>query len=365
MAGFGRAPFGKGPFGRSDLGGDLLIELFPESYFDESLVLGPGESVRDNNKDPLLMLLQTYRESVNKRRLEIEALPNLLDYETAPLTIVQLWGEMLGLGIDKNDPEFLQRSFLGNASQWLQQKGSRRGYEIRGLASGFTVSVENFWRISSAYAEMIPERHKFNLRVSGADAGVSVKLHTDLPPGSYPGTPTSEEVGYSKSSFLRIVFEVAEPRQPNLNYNQLLDLVISKIKDVVAIHHELLPPVFQVRINANLSASSTVSPIHEVLRMNAMAQGVFDDEPADLWPVDGRVLQAEFAGAEVGLRSNLGVAATSTIARLSSAFPAGVNVRVVTDLVPAEMAAMSLEALPKFDVTDADNMALDGAGTID
>lgn len=364
MAGFGRAPFGKGPFGRSDLGGDLLIELFPESYFDQSLALGPGETVRDNDKDPLLMLLRTFRESVNKRRLEIEALPSLLDYESAPLTIIQLWGEMLGLGIDKNDPEFLQRSFLGNASQWLQQKGSRRGYEIRGLASGFTVSVENFWRISDTYAAMIPERHKFNLRVAAADSGVLPKLHTDSPPGTYPGTPSSEGPGYTKSSFLRVVFEVAEPRQPNLNYNTLLDLVISKIKDVVAIHHELLPPVFQVRINANLSASSAINPAHEVLRMNAMAQGVFDDEPADLWPVDGRVVGAELAGAQVGLQSQLGVSMTSTIARLSSAFPAGVNVRVVTELVPSEEPVLSLMALPKFDVTDADEMALDGSGTI-
>lgn len=253
MAGFGLGPFGKGPFGRSDLGFDLVIERFPSEYLGEGLP--EGTDVKDNDKDPLLMVLKTVSYAVNKRRVDIDNMETLIDYEKAPLEIVRLLGAMLGLGIDKNDPEFLQRSFLGNASQWLQLKASKRGYQVRGLASGFTVSVENFWRIDETYLPYIPARHLFYLKPPGADLSAPAILHTDSPPGTYPFTSTEENETYAKSSYVRVVFEVAEPRKSGVDYNKLLDLVIDKIKDVVGIHHELTAPQFLVRMNVPINVT--------------------------------------------------------------------------------------------------------------
>lgn len=248
MAGFGRSPFGRGPYGRSDLGKDLLINLFPDEYFDSSIVLDTGETVKDNEKDPLLILLKGFAHSLNLRRAEVDDLPTLIDYESAPLEIVRMMGDMLGLGIDKNDPEFLQRSFLGNASQWLQIKSTKKGYEIRGLASGFNVSVDNFWRIDPVYSSFIPLYNQYYLKPKDADPSAVKILHTDSPPGSFPGTPTVEDSTYAKSAYIRVVFTVAEPRRALVDYNKLLDLVIDKIRDVVGIHHELQSLQFLIKI---------------------------------------------------------------------------------------------------------------------
>jgi hypothetical protein len=282
--GFGRRPFGKGPFGKSDLGFDLIIDRYPNEYLGEGL--DPSIDVKDNDLDPQLMLLRTYAYSVNNRRVEIDNLNSIIDYERAPLDIVRIFGEMLGIGIDNNDPEFLQRSFLGNASQWLQLKASTRGYQVRGLASGFTVSVENFWRIDESYLSLIAPRNLFYLKPPGADINAPALLHTDSPPGTWPGTPSVEGPTYAKSSYVRVVFEVANPRNPNVNYNTLLDLVIDKIKDVVGIHHELTAPQFLVRINVEVPISVDMLAQEHLQDYQHNVFHRYDIVPGDVIPCD-------------------------------------------------------------------------------
>lgn len=106
MAGFGRSPFGHGPFGRSDLGKDQVVDLFPTEYFSNQT---------DITQDPMYHFLQVMANSVNLRRIDADNMQTLTDYDAAPLYIVQLYGQMFGLDIDKNDPDFLQRSLLKNA----------------------------------------------------------------------------------------------------------------------------------------------------------------------------------------------------------------------------------------------------------
>lgn len=288
MAGFGRSPFGRGPFGRSDTGYDLVQRRFPEEYFNPDVVPEfAGQRPNQNENDHLVKVLKTFSHSVQKRRIEIDDIQGLLDYDKAPLEIVRLFGEMLGLGIDKNDPEFLQRSFLGNASQWLQIKGSDKGYQVRGLASGFVVSVDNFWRIDPSYLSVIPPGRIYLMFPNrNVDPGVSAFYHTDAYPGEYVGTPLTEDETYAKSSYLRITFEVAEPRRPSVDYNALLDLAIDKIRDVIAIHHELFRVVFQIRVNVDASLITNDWMIEEHSIFNPMVQGVYDIEAADIHPTD-------------------------------------------------------------------------------
>jgi hypothetical protein len=331
MAGFGRSPFGRGPFGRSDVGRDLIIESFPVEYFDDSIELSGGETPKDNNKDPLLKLLKTYGFQVSNRRIEIDGMHSLLDPEEMPLEIVRLWGEMLGLGIDKNDPEFLQRSLLANASQWLQIKASIPGYEVRGLASGFTVTIENYWRIDPVYAAVIPARFLVYLRPKLADAGAVPILHASVPPGTYAGTPSVEDSTYAKSSYLRCIFEVAEPRRLGVDYNSLVDLVIYKIFDVVGIHHELLPSVFQIRLNVAAEPTTTWE-IHESAIINASENYVYDITPADDIPTD-HVMSVTMVVGD-GIYMNADSAITVTLendeqeADAVLPIPVGVNVGV-------------------------------------
>jgi len=260
VAGFGRSKFGKGPFGKSDVGGDLVVDLFPEKYVLDAAP--EGTDPNDDKTNPLLQVLKTYANAVSKRREDVDAMPTLIDYEKAPDAILLLLGDMLGLGIDKNDPEFLKRSFVGNASQWLQIKGTQKGYEVRGLASGFAVEVDRFWRIDAQYEPLIPLFHQFPLRSVNADPGVPKILHVDVPPGTFPGTPLVEDETYAKSSFIRLVFTIP-PNSPLIgaitgtgpvdqgcvDFNIFLDLVIDKIKDVTAINHEVIAPEFLTIFN--------------------------------------------------------------------------------------------------------------------
>lgn len=284
MAGFGRSKFGKGPFGKSDTGRDLIVDLFPVEYLEPGTP--EGADPKNNNVNPLLKVLNTYSNSVAKRRRDVETLPDLIDYEKAPSEILLLIGEMLGLGIDKNDPLFLQRSFVGNASQWLQIKSSKKGYSVRGLASGFTVTVQNYWRVNPIYMPLFPARNRYFFKPENRDPNILEIFHTDLAPGTIIGAPSVEGPDYAKASYIRVIFEIAEPRRQGFDYNTLLDLVIDKIRDVVAIHHEIGAPEFRININIDASGSSDML-IHESIedfRFNQFSR--YDCIPADVQPCD-------------------------------------------------------------------------------
>lgn len=289
MAGFGRNPFGRGPFGKSDLGGDLVIELFPEEWLGEGLPSSVDKL--DNDQDQLLKILYTFRNAVNNRRNEIDELVSLTDYETMRLDLLRMMGRSFGLNIDKNEPEFIQRSFVGNASQWLQIKSSKQGYSVRGRASGFDVFVENFWRIDPMYSPFIPLRNQFLLKPDSADPNAVKWLHTDSPPGTHAGTPSEEDETYAKSAWLRVAFEVAEPRRPNVDYNPLLDLVILKITDVVGLHHELTPLQFRMFMNVNISMSVEFLIAEDFDQIQTNEFYRFDITPADVVPLDQLIVE--------------------------------------------------------------------------
>lgn len=289
MAGFGHFKFGKGPFGFSNLGEDLVVGLFPVEYLEDGTPAGLDPL--NNDQNPLLMLLNTYANSVNNRRYDADSLPDLIDYEKAPEDILLLIGEMLGLGIDKNDPDFLKRSFVGNASQWLQIKSSVKGYSVRGLASGFLVFVENYWRIDPSYWPLIPLRNRFMLKPKFSDPWATELYYTNMPPGTFVGTPTVEDETYAKSSFLKVIFEVKEPRKVGVDYNALLDLVIDKITDVVGIHHELVSPEFRIRLNADLNLSADIRIDESIVEYNFNEFDHFDIIPGDEIPCDRVIVE--------------------------------------------------------------------------
>lgn len=315
MAGFGRSPFGRGPFGKSDVGRFLIIDSFPVEYLEDSAP--EGTDPFNDKTNPLLQFLKTYANSVSKRRDDIDGMSSLIDYETASSEILILLGEMLGLNIDGNDPEFLKRSFIGNASQWLQIKSTKKGYQVRGLASGFVVTVENFWRIDESYIPLIPPRHLFWFIPVNADPGVPKILHTDAAPGVYVGTPTQEDETYAKSSYVKVIFEVKEPRIEGVNYNTLLDLVIDKINDVVGIHHEVTSPEFRIHlvIPENITTNWRID---EAILDYAFHQFQhYDLIPADIIPTDQMIV--EFIGpvammsAVNSLSSNMAVESSSAV----------------------------------------------------
>lgn len=280
MAGFGHSQFGTGPFGISDAGTDLVLNTFPVEYLEDATP--QGFDVMDDSQNLLLQMVKTHARAIQEMRLNVDNMTQLVDYTTASPDILLLLGSNFGLDIDQNDPDFLKRSFVANASQWLQIKSTDEGYSVRGLASGFVVTVGNFWRIDLSYASLIPLRHLFYLKPQSADASAIPYLHTDVPPGTYPGTPTSEDETYAKSSWLHIVFEVKDYALLPNNFNTLLDLAIDKISDVQGIHHELTPPEFRVTLNADENITVDLIIEEQIIAYEFNEFDHYDIIPADV-----------------------------------------------------------------------------------
>lgn len=284
MAGFGHSKFGTGPFGISDVGTDTVINTFPVEYLEDAV--SPGQDPMDDSVNLLLQMLKTYSRMVNTGRSFVDNMTQLVDYETAPDNILLLLGQNFGLDIDSNDPEFLKRSFVANASQWLQIKSTDEGYSVRGLASGFIVIVQNFWRIDTSYIPYIPPRNLFYFTPAEADPGVQPILHTDAPPGTFAGTPAVEDETYAKSSYVQIVFEVKDYSLFPTDFNTLLDLIIDKITDVQGIHHELNIPEFRVTLDLDLDLSIDMEIEEKIVDYAFNEFNHYDIIPADLVTCD-------------------------------------------------------------------------------
>jgi Phage tail protein (Tail_P2_I) len=276
VGGFGRASFGSGPFGQSDVGGDLVVDLFPTDYFDDTLTLPVGQTVTDNDVDPLLMLLKTYANSVNNRRDDIENFTTILDPDVTPVNVLLTYAGDLGIDIDKNDPEFLQRTLVNRASQWLQLKSTVKGYEVRGLASGFQVQIQNFWRVDPSLASFIPPFYQSYFVPQNADPTAQPILHTNQPPGTFAGTPSVEGPLYAKSSYVQAIFTLSN-YDLGTNYNILLNLVIYKIKDVVAIHHEFIYSTFQIEMSCSVTPTCSITEIQERIKIFEFNEGNYYD----------------------------------------------------------------------------------------
>jgi hypothetical protein len=363
VAGFGRAPFGSEPFGISDTGVDLIVESFPPEYFNPDLVPPAGYTIQTNPNDPLVSLLTTYANSVFQRRLDVDNLPELVDPDIMPLNIVELWGGLLGLGIDQNDPAFLQVSFLKYASQWLQIKASTKGYEVRGLASGFAVQVQIFWRVDPSLEDFIPLRFQYFLKPAEADARAHTILHTNKPPGTFPGTPTVENELYAKSAYVQPIYSVPI-YQPNVDYNTLLNLVIYKITDVVGIHHELLAQIFQVIMNVYLNITVAITEINESIETFEFNEACyFDIIPSDEEPTDMCLGVVMITDSE---NENIPVNAVPTVGIIiEENIPAALSITLapfpMTGTFTIDETSHSLINFPElFDAVPADMMPLDG-----
>ena len=284
MAGFGHSKFGNSLFGKSDIGTDLIVNSFPTEALEDATP--QGADPMDDSQNLLLQMLKTYARMVNVARDNVDSMVELVDYETAPANILIKLGETFGLDIDQNDPDFLKRSFVAHASQWLQIKSSVEGYSVRGLASGFLVTVNNFWRVDPAYTHYFPLRHRYYLTPAEADPGVQPYFHVDVPPGTYMGPPSEEGPDYAKSAWLHIVFEVKDYALLPNNFNALLDLAIDKISDVQAIQHELTPPEFRVTLNANETITPSIMIIEQIVDYPMNEFDHYDIIPADIVMAD-------------------------------------------------------------------------------
>lgn len=73
-----------------------------------------------------------------------------------PQSLIDYLAADYGLDVDKNEPEGFQRSAIHNALQYLDLKGSVAAYVVRGLISGFDVSVIGLWYVTDGMVGDLP-----------------------------------------------------------------------------------------------------------------------------------------------------------------------------------------------------------------
>lgn len=89
---------------------------------------------------------------------------DLTQVDIAAPSLISLLAPDFGIEIDTQENESRQRSWVRNVSQWIQLKGSEKGYEVLGDISGFDVEVVALYRITQDLAEFsIPDDHEFEV----------------------------------------------------------------------------------------------------------------------------------------------------------------------------------------------------------
>lgn len=73
-----------------------------------------------------------------------------------PMALLPFLAADFGLEVDENEVEGFQRSSVANAVQWLGLKGSEKSFRIRGLISGFEVTVFPLYSIPESMTDPLP-----------------------------------------------------------------------------------------------------------------------------------------------------------------------------------------------------------------
>lgn len=137
--GFGYYNFGQFSFGQADFGEDSIVRSFPTTYIE-------NPSTGETNQ-----LLKNYlyiaKDYFNKKKIEIDKMPDQLDTNKVRSDILAYLGSTIAVELDDYEPEDFRKSLVSNAVLFYRIKGTKDSYKIRGKISGYEVDVVNIWRI--------------------------------------------------------------------------------------------------------------------------------------------------------------------------------------------------------------------------
>lgn len=81
-----------------------------------------------------------------------------------------------GIKLDRNDPEFLQRSYVNNSFKIWDIKGTELGYDVLGQYAGYFVSAKPLYAISAAVAASLPPEYVFEFPEGDPSVGSIVAI---------------------------------------------------------------------------------------------------------------------------------------------------------------------------------------------
>ena len=99
--------------------------------------------------------------------------PYLLKF-VQPSTLAYLTADF-GLIYDENDPQFFRRSLVRNVAQYVVQKASQKGYQIRGNVSGFDVVAQGLYALCGDASALPPSQVYL----------IDGTYYTDIPPRTF------------------------------------------------------------------------------------------------------------------------------------------------------------------------------------
>jgi hypothetical protein len=101
------------------------------------------------------------------------------DAEVRAQNILAFLAGDYGIKLDRNDPEFLQRSYVNNSFKIWDIKGTELGYDVLGQYAGYFVNAKPLYAISAAVAAGLPPEFVFEFPEGDPAVGSIVAI----PPG--------------------------------------------------------------------------------------------------------------------------------------------------------------------------------------
>ena len=105
-----------------------------------------------------------------------------------------------GLIYDENDPQVFRRSLVNNVAQYVMQKASQKGYQIRGNVSGFEVVAQGLYALCEN-ADALPPSQVY--LIDGA-------YYTDIPPRTFAFDDITADIEWVDPTTSTAIFALDE-----------------------------------------------------------------------------------------------------------------------------------------------------------
>lgn len=125
-----------------------------------------------------------------------------------------------GIKLDRNDPEFLQRSYVNNSFKIWDIKGTELGYDVLGQYAGYFVSAKPLYAINASVAASLPPSFVFEFPEGDPAVGSIVAI----PPG---GIVDGETFTLDDGVNVPVTFEFDIPPDGFFGSNIVVDISVA------------------------------------------------------------------------------------------------------------------------------------------
>lgn len=252
----------------------MVIKNYPEEYY---------ESVRNKTNEPSYHYLACVANSIDNRQAEIADMDTFMSPLECPSGLIPYIADAIAVGVDAYEPVDFQRTITNNAVQYYKLKGTKDAYKIRGLMSGFDVTVVNLWYVAPYIADMLGPAQKLEVP-PGSGIWMSKLSPTEVS-GVSGEIPYYGNCDFCLTAYVGVIFEMVKVPPTGFPLN-ILDRIIEKIKEIMPIHVRELYIELEFKIDVDMAMDSQehfgTEESYRTVGMNYR----FDLWPSDVVPTD-------------------------------------------------------------------------------